>query len=120
MKNSLSNVSTLCQLAWVAIYSVPGCLLLSLVFEVNQLTAIMSAPAGAWMGLGYTVVGSSLAAYGIWYELVKRCEVSKLSAFLFLMPIVGVVIGMLVRGESLSWMKLLGTALILYAMKLSI
>ena len=120
MKNSLSNVSTLCQLAWVAIYSVPGCLLLSLVFEVNQLSAIMSAPAGAWMGLVYTVVGSSLAAYGIWYELVKRCEVSKLSAFLFLMPIVGVVIGMMVRGESLTWMKLLGTALILYAMKLLI
>ena len=54
------------------------------------------------------------------YELVRRCEVSRLSAFLFLMPIVGVVIGMMVRGESLTWMKLLGTALILYAMKLSI
>lgn len=119
MKSRLSKVSTIGQLAWVAFYSVPGCLVCSWLFEANQLGAVRDAPLAAWVGFGYTIIGSSLVAYGLWYELVKRCAVSRLSPFLFLMPLVGVAAGVVFRGEQLTAMRGLGTLLILYAMRLS-
>jgi O-acetylserine/cysteine efflux transporter len=120
MKAALANVSTVGQLAWVAFYSVPGCLFCSWLFESDQLSALQSAPLAAWIGFSYTVIGSSLVAYGLWYELVKRCPVSRLSPFLFLMPIVGVAAGIVFRGEQLTVMRGFGTLLILFAMRLSL
>jgi O-acetylserine/cysteine efflux transporter len=119
MKKSLAEVSTFGQVGWVALYSVPGCFLVSLFTEPTAYAAIAAAPLSAWLGLAYTVVGSSIVAYGIWYELVKRCEVSKLSLYLFLMPVIGMLAGVLFRGDPLTPWRITGSILILLAMRLS-
>jgi O-acetylserine/cysteine efflux transporter len=119
MKRTLSDVSTFCQVGWVAFYSVPGCALVSWLTEVHVLQLIAAAPTSAWLGLIYTVVGSSIVAYGIWYELIKRCEVSKLSVYLFLMPVIGMLVGVVFRGDPLTPWRITGSVMILLAMRLS-
>lgn len=56
------------------------------------------------------LVGTSLA-YGVWYWLIRRDEVGRLSLFLFLVPVFGLGIAALVLGERVSPLEIIGSAL---------
>lgn len=57
--------------------------------------------------------GSTAAATSLWYWLVDREEVSRLSLVLFVVPIAGLGLGVAVFGERLGTLQLAGIALIL-------
>lgn len=57
--------------------------------------------------------GTTAAATGLWYWLVQREEVSRLSLVLFLVPVAGVALGITLFGERIATIQVAGILLIL-------
>lgn len=65
---------------------------------------------GLW--LLYIAVPGSAFAWWAWNGMVQRYSASRVSVFLFLIPVCGVLSGVLLLGESLSYSLLIGGALV--------
>ena len=98
---------------WMALFAAPMLLALSLATESGQaaLPARMAVDWKAWAGLAYTIIGSSLIAYSLWYGLLARHPLNRVVPVTLLGPVVAVASGVLVLGEALTWQKLAGGAL---------
>lgn len=60
--------------------------------------------------LSLALVGTSFAT-ALWYWLVQRVEVGRLTMFLFFVPVLGLGIAAVILGERVSFLELLGAAL---------
>lgn len=60
--------------------------------------------------LSLALVGTSFAT-ALWYWLVQRVEVGRLTMFLFFVPVVGLGIAAFIVGERVSFIEILGAAL---------
>jgi drug/metabolite transporter (DMT)-like permease len=47
----------------------------------------------------YLALGATLVGYWIWYRVLGRVEAGRVAAFLYVQPVVGVALGVLLRGE---------------------
>jgi len=66
--------------------------------------------AALWLGLVGTTV-----AYAIWFTLLGRTPAARISAYLFLVPIVALVASITLLGERLVWVQVIGGVLVLIA-----
>lgn len=98
----VEGVSSMSMLAWMSACTVPTLLLVSLLLEYSEWPPLMGAPAEAVAGILYTVFGSTLVAYGLWYFLLSRHNVSQVTPFSLLTPVFGIAAGQLFFEESLS------------------
>lgn len=86
------------------IYQTVGALPFMLVATIaSQEFAWPHATGRAWAALGYQCVVVAFASYLTWYWLVTKYPVGKLSAFTLLTPLIGVVAGWALLGDSLGW-----------------
>ena len=107
--------------AWMMLFAAPQMLLVSLVFEDGQIAALGAAD---WRGYGailYLVVLASIIGHGLWYFLLGRYNVNQIMPFTFLVPAIGVISGVVVLDEPLTWrivggglVTTLGVALIVF------
>ncbi|MBR9971747.1 DMT family transporter [Magnetospirillum sulfuroxidans] len=109
----LGAVNPLALNGWMAVFAAPMLLALSLATETGHadIPARMMADWKPWAGLLYTVIGSSLIAYSLWYGLLGRHAMNRLVPVTLLGPVVAVAGGVLVLGETLTWQKLVGGAI---------
>ncbi|MGA8276218.1 MAG: DMT family transporter [Thermoplasmata archaeon] len=63
-----------------------------------------------WLGLVGTTV-----AYAIWFTLLGRTPAARISAYLFLVPIVALAASVTILGERLVWVQAIGVGLVLLA-----
>ena len=70
------------------------------------------APSG-WLGMAYMAVGSSVAAYTIFYWVLRYMTASRVGAVSYFQPVIVILLSMAFLGERPSRMLLEGTALIL-------
>lgn len=96
---------------WMALFAAPMLLVCSLAFEHGQGAALAATGLKGWLGVSYTVIGSTLIAYTIWYRLIARHPMNRVVPFTLLGPVVGLTGGVLLLGEPLTWHKLVGGAL---------
>lgn len=75
--------------------------------------ALASAGNSTWIALGYTAVGSSIVAYGLWYWLLRRHPVSHVVPFSLLNPVLGMSMGVVFLGEGITIWKVGGALLTL-------
>ncbi len=61
------------------------------------------------MAVMVTVVG-----YGLWYHLLRHHPVNQTMPFTLLVPVFGVVFGVLLLGETLTWRTVVGGLLTLF------
>lgn len=94
--------------AWMGLFASIQLLLFSAVFETGQLDALQHASMAAWGSLGYTVLMASITGYGLWYYLVGKYDVTKVVPFTLLVPIVGVLAGVYILDEVLTFKKITG------------
>lgn len=94
--------------AWMGLFASVQLLLVSSVLETGQLAALQDASMAAWGSLLYTVLMASIAGYGLWYYLVGKYDVTKVVPFTLLVPIVGVLAGVFMMGEALTFEKIAG------------
>jgi O-acetylserine/cysteine efflux transporter len=88
--------------AWMALFATPQLLVLSLLLETGQREALAGAGSVAWIALAYLVVAATIVAYGLWYRLVRAYPVTLTMPFLLLVPVFGVLSGVVILGEPLT------------------
>jgi O-acetylserine/cysteine efflux transporter len=104
----LKNIPVLHLQAWVALLSAPLLLLGTLLFESQQMEIIKSASLGAWSSVLYASLAATLIAYGLFYYLVQRYEVSMLSVLTSFVPVFGVILTTTIRGDALTEAMIVG------------
>jgi O-acetylserine/cysteine efflux transporter len=89
----LKDVKPMVMLAWMSLFSVPVLLALSVALEWSRWPELTGAPMTALAGLAYTIVASTIIAYGLWYYLLSRCDVSQVTPYSLLTPVFAMVCG---------------------------
>jgi O-acetylserine/cysteine efflux transporter len=99
--------------AWVAMVSWPVMLVATGAMETGQLEAMQTMGVPFWWVTAFSVFGVSVFGHGMFYELVKRYEVTQVAPLTLMTPVWAVVIGALALGEALTPQLLTGGALAL-------
>lgn len=95
---------------WLALFSAPQLLLLSLLIEHGQGTALHAAGWGGWGGVVYAAIAVTIVSYAMWYPLVRRYSVNQTMPFTLLVPVFGVASSAAILGDSVGWQTALGGA----------
>ncbi len=69
--------------------------------------------AGAWLAVLYLALGLSVASYVLWYWLIKHMEATRIAVFQNVQPIIASVAAFLFLAEPLGWPFLIGGAVVL-------
>jgi O-acetylserine/cysteine efflux transporter len=99
--------------SWVALAGGSVLLVLSLILEGEQVSAIRNATWQGWAALFFTTVMSSLVAHTAWYHLVGRYPVTSLSPLTLLSPLFGIFFGVTLLHDQLTARMLIGGAVTL-------
>jgi drug/metabolite transporter (DMT)-like permease len=83
------------------------------------ISQVESLPLDGWISVLYLSVLSTVLGYTLFYTLASRRAISKLSIQLYLVPIVSVIGGVLLLGESVTTFTLTGGAMMLVAVALA-
>ena len=113
MISRLKNLSGITILAWVAIMATPQMLLGSFIIEDGQWQAISTASLIDWSIIFYLALIMTVVGYSVWYHLLSRVDVSKVSPFLMLLPITSIIAGMILLDEKLTLPMIIGGLLIM-------
>ena len=113
MIRKLGNVGSLRLLAWIALFASPQLFVASFLFEEGQIEAITNAGPTQWMVILYLGLIMTALAYGMWYNVLANCEVSKVAPFLLLNPLATVATSFLILDEELGVMEMTGGAIVL-------
>lgn len=97
--------------AWISLLAVPQLLLASALLEDGQVAALRAAGGWAWAAVLYMAVAVTIIGYGIWYYLLSRYPINLMMAFTLLVPLFGVLSGVVVLGDPLTWPLAIGGAL---------
>jgi O-acetylserine/cysteine efflux transporter len=93
---------------WVALLATPQLLAVSYVLESGQWAALTSASWLVWGSVAYQVVLVTILGYGIWYWTMRRHAVNQVMPFTLLVPLFGVMSGVVFFGERLTWPMIAG------------
>ena len=113
MISRLKGLSGITILAWVAIMATPQMLIASLIIEDGQWQAITSASLVDWSIIFYLAFIMTVVGYSVWYHLLSRVDVSKVSPFLMLLPITSIIAGMVLLDEKLTLSMIIGGLMIM-------
>ena len=104
----LADVDGFALNGWMALLSTPQLLLASMVLEGGQWQAIADADWLDWGSVAYQSVIVVILCYGLWYGLLRRYSVNQVMPFTLLVPLFGVLSGVLFLGEALTWALVVG------------
>jgi drug/metabolite transporter (DMT)-like permease len=79
----------------------------------GTLLAWPSISLGAWLRIVYLGAGASAAGYVLYNRALRDLEASQVGAFINLAPVIGVVSGVVLLGETITPLAVLGGALVL-------
>jgi O-acetylserine/cysteine efflux transporter len=97
--------------AWIGLYSILPLLGLSLLVETDQPAAYLAGDWRVYAASIFAVAGVSIFAHGNFYRLLKKYEVTLLSPLTLMTPVLGVVLGVLLLGEPLTFRLVIGAAI---------
>ncbi|MGB3683391.1 MAG: EamA family transporter [Rubrobacteraceae bacterium] len=97
--------------AVAAPFLVGGAVLTAFSYATEPWSEVVFAPA-LFASLGYASLVGIALAWLIWFSLVRSGDASRVAAYVFFVPLVGIVIGSVFLGESLTTSLLIGAALI--------
>lgn len=109
----MEEVHIMQLLGWMSLFAIPQMLVGSLVLEGEFKAHVNAVTFTTILPVCYTAFFSTITAYGIWYWLLKRHPVSMIAPFSLLVPVFGVVFGMLAFDEVLTWKHWVGGTMIL-------
>lgn len=104
----LGKVDFISVNAWICIFSTPMAFLVSYVFEQDQWSAVTSVSTPALLGILYMGLIASVFGQGLWYRLLPRYQTNQVMPFTLLVPVLGIVFGILFLDERLNWQLIVG------------
>ena len=108
----LTDISPLALNGWMSAISALLLFPLSFALEDGQIASLLQPDWRLHGSLVYQVVGSTLLAYWAWYYLLAHNKVATVAGFMLLVPVVGVVFGVFLLGDPITWQTLVGGAII--------
>ena len=99
--------------AWSAVTGLPLLLVASWLIEGDPWPAIGAADTVAWAGVAYAGLFASVLGHGLFFWLVQRHPVSRITPYLLLTPLIAVLLGVLFWGDRPGPRLLLGGAMVL-------
>lgn len=102
------HVDPIIATGWHLIFGGAVLFILSAVVESSQWQHLDSS---GWLALSYASVFGSAIAYGVFFYLASKGNLTSLSALTFLTPIFALTFGNLILGEQLSQLQWLGVSL---------
>jgi O-acetylserine/cysteine efflux transporter len=99
--------------AWLGLYSVFPLIVLSLVFETGQVSALTGSGPEMWAILAFAVLAVSIFGHSTFYNLIKRHDMSLLSPLTLMTPIWSVIFAILLLNEALTVQLVIGGAVAL-------
>lgn len=109
----LSELKPLAITAWTMVFGAPMMLVLCLIFESNQLEIISAAGWKGWSALAYNIIGDSIIACTLWFYLLGKYRINQVAPFTLITPVIGVLGGVMVLNEELTWRKFAGGLIII-------
>jgi O-acetylserine/cysteine efflux transporter len=99
---------------WSSLFAGPPLLALSLLLEDHaQLWATLTHPSWTAIGsIAYLAWGSTFIGYGLWNVLLQRHPAATVAPFYLLVPVFGILSGVLVLGDTFSGLAVWGMALV--------
>ncbi len=88
---------------WVSIFGALFAFGVSLAVETGQVAALGEARWPALIGIFYMALVASVFGQGLWYRLLPRYDTNQVMPFTLLVPVLGVLFGMLLLDEAPSW-----------------
>lgn len=99
--------------AWTALIAAPELLIVSAAVEGQAWGSVLTASPTAWAAVLYTAVSGGLIGFGLWYWLLGRHPVQRLTPFLLLVPVFAVAVSQLLLKEGLSLSLVVGGVAVL-------
>jgi len=87
--------------------------------STSFISQVESMPLNGWISVLYLSILSTVLGYTLFYTLIRHKAVSTISIQLYLAPIVSVVGGVMLLGESVTTFTVIGGALMLAAVALA-
>jgi len=95
---------------WIAALAFPQLLIVALLVEGNPLETVPWDHWGVWGVLAFQSLLVTLVGYGVWYRMMRNFPVNQVMPFTLLIPLFGVLSGILFLDEPLTWFMLIGGA----------
>ena len=108
-----TDVPALSLQAWIGLISWPPLLIASFLLEHDQIADTL---AGGWpffATLVFTVLMVNVLGHGGFYYLLRRYDASLIAPLTLMAPLIGVICGVLLLGDPVTWQLVLGGALAL-------
>lgn len=83
-------------------------------FAGPGLEEISSLSTNGWSGIVFLGVACSGLAYIFWYDALTVLPAAQVGAFLYIEPLVAMVVAAVLIGEAITWVSVLGGAIILW------
>jgi O-acetylserine/cysteine efflux transporter len=93
---------------WISIFGALFAFTVSFAFETGQVEALVDARWPAVVGILYMALLASVFGQGLWYRLLPRYETNQVMPFTLLVPVLGVLFGVLLLDEAPSWRIVFG------------
>ncbi|OUM04842.1 EamA family transporter [Pseudomonas syringae] len=94
--------------AWTALIAAPELFIVSAAVEGPVWGSVFTASLTAWAAMLYTALSGGLIGFGLWYWLLSRYPVQRLTPFLLLVPVFAVAVSQLLLNEGLSINLIIG------------
>jgi O-acetylserine/cysteine efflux transporter len=102
------DVDVLALNGWVALSAAPQLALLSWLIEDGQLAAITAADWRLWLSVAFQALLVTIFGYSVWYRLMRRFSVNQVMPFTLLVPLFGVLSGVIFFDDRLTLLMLIG------------
>lgn len=111
MIKRLKDVDGVTLNAWIAVFATPMLFAASAAMEDGQIEAVRQADFWAYFAVVYQAVAVVVIGYGCWYWLMRRYQMNQIMSATLLVPLFGVLSGVIFLGESLTVNLLIGGAM---------
>ena len=108
------KIGAFALMTWLCVFSGPMLLLVSLLFDGNQITYILSANLNSWLTVIFLGFFMQPVGYAAWYYVLRRYPVNKVMPVLLILPVTGLITSIFLLGEDPPAQVFLGGLVIIF------
>jgi drug/metabolite transporter (DMT)-like permease len=112
------DVNAFAGSAWQMIFASTAFWVCSLASGEMRSIDFGAVPAASWMSLGYLAIFGSIGAYSAYIWLLKVRPATEVATHAYVNPLVAIFLGVVLGGETVTWIQLCGLGVILASVAL--
>ncbi|MEQ8440338.1 MAG: EamA family transporter [Alphaproteobacteria bacterium] len=110
---SLGDIGPFALNGWMAVIATPQLFLISYLQEGFEPSILLDLSFTGWFAVAFQSIAVVIVGYGLWFGLIKRYPISKIIPLTLLMPVVGVLAGVVFLDEQITAYMIAGGVLVM-------